>query len=99
MGRNIDKTCNICLKKIGWGHLKRHMRTHQHGGNTGMIKNDKEAINVEEVEKKIFNEKQGFKRNLDYLKSIRLVERKKNFEDITWWQKGLRIYLDDKYNR
>ena len=59
MGRNIEKTCNICLKKIGWGHLKRHMRTHQHGGNTGMIKNDKEAI-----EKEMLNEQREFKRKL-----------------------------------
>ena len=37
MGRNIEQTCNICQKKIGWGHLKRHIKKHGDMGNTGKI--------------------------------------------------------------
>ena len=56
----LKKTCNICLKKIGWGHLKRHMKTHQHGGNTGMIKIDKEAI-----VKTLIKQQEEFNRKLE----------------------------------
>ena len=66
-----------------------------------MIKNDKEVINVEEVEKEIFNEQQGSKRNLK-LGVLEIYEthgKKLNLGEITWWQKGLRKYLEEKCNR
>ena len=50
---------------IGWGHLKRHMKTHGYMVNTGMIKNDKEAI-----ENEMLNGQQDFKRMLKFVEIV-----------------------------
>ena len=66
MGRNIEKTCNICLKKMRGDHLKGHMEKHTILETKNEVNQSlKFSINVEEVEKEIFNEQQDFKRKLE----------------------------------
>ena len=65
MDRLNEKTFNVCLKKMHSDHLKRHMEKHQ---ILEKAKNDhvsKFSIDVEEVEKELFNEQQEFKRKLE----------------------------------
>ena len=62
MGRNIEKTCNICLKKIHSDNLNRHMKKHQHTENTGMAK-----IDIDAVVKELIDQQKDFKKEIGAL--------------------------------
>ena len=65
MGRHIEKTCDICFKKMRGDNLKRHMEKHK---ILEKAKNNHVSIcfiDKEEVEKEMFNEQREFKRKLE----------------------------------
>ena len=34
MGRHLEKTCDLCFKRMRSDHLKRHMKTHEKKPNS-----------------------------------------------------------------
>ena len=68
MTGNLEKTCNICMKKMRGDDLKRHMETHK-------------GIN-QEIEKKLMYRQEEFKRKLGLVRIINKYMNKNEIERV-----------------
>ena len=62
---NIEKTCNICFKKMCSDNLKRHMEKHKILEKAKNNRVAKCSINEEEVEKRLMYWQEEFERKLE----------------------------------
>ena len=57
MGRHLEKTCDVCGKRMRGDHLVRHMKTHEKKPNSiYQVKEYNSTIDVVALENKIVNE-------------------------------------------
>ena len=65
MGRDIEKTCDICLKTMRSNNLKRHMEKQKNLEKAENNHLSKCSVNEEEVVKTLIYQQEEFERKLE----------------------------------
>ena len=66
MGRHLEKTCDLCFKRMRSDHLVRHMKTHEKKPNSiDQVKEYNSTIYVVALENKIMSCNNEYQRKLE----------------------------------
>ena len=83
MGRHLEKTCDLCCKRMRSDHLVRHMKTHEKKPNSiDQVTEYNSNVNVTALEDSMMNELNEYRRKLELGRQIKEIALKKDMPTV-----------------